>query len=254
MNIKLRAYLKIKKIKQNCLITLSRISSKKKKKNFTKFIILSRSRSGSNLLVSFLESHPNIYIRGEIFHNLNNRDYRKVLNWFFDVMPSKFKASGFKIFYYHPLDTKCPELWRELTSNKDLKIIHLHRENLIKTIISRQIALKTDVWSSEKKDRYSSYNFEIPPKKIENEIKRTLTWRNEFGKMFENHDILELSYEDFINAKSHKLFIIQDFLGVSQMKLKSHLKKQQKKPLSKIIKNYDEIERYFNGTNWKKYF
>mgnify|MGYP006437466411 CR=1 FL=1 len=39
--------------------------------NFTKFIVLSRSRTGSNLLISMLNSHPNISAEGEKFSRLN---------------------------------------------------------------------------------------------------------------------------------------------------------------------------------------
>ena len=95
MTLKYRILLKLKKITQNLLILLSRKKIIKSSKKFSNFIILTRSRSGSNLIVSFLDSHPNIYIRGEVFHNLNNRDYKNVLGWFFNIMPAKFKASGF---------------------------------------------------------------------------------------------------------------------------------------------------------------
>tara|TARA_B110000238_G_scaffold201159_1_gene255376 strand:+ start:13144 stop:13908 length:765 start_codon:yes stop_codon:yes gene_type:complete len=253
MNIKLQAYLKIKKIKQNCLITLSRISSKKKKKNFTKFIILSRSRSGSNLLVSYLDSHPNIHIRGEIFHTIGNASYLKKLSWFFKTMPDKFKASGFKIFYYHPLDKDVPGLWDKLVSDKNIKIIHLYRENLIKTVISRQIALKTNVWSSEKSSNKSSKKFEINPKVIEKEIHDTLFMKDKFNKVFSEHQKLEISYEDFIKLTTESLIKIQLFLDVPEKILKTHLKKQQTKSFNDIINNYDEIGDYFIGSNWEKY-
>lgn len=253
MTLSNRIIFKLKKIKQNLLVFLSQRSVLRGNKKFTKFIILTRSRSGSNLLVSYLESHPNIYIRGEIFHNLNNRNYRKILNWFFNIMPSKFKASGFKIFYYHPLDTKCPELWQELASNADIKIIHLYRKNLIKTIISRHIALKTDIWSSEKKNLSVSFNLDIPPQLIDKEINRTLAWREEYNNIFNKHKIFEINYEDFIGASHENLSMIQDFIEVPRKTLSTHLKKQQTKPLEEVVNNYNEIKVYFKKTIWKKY-
>src|SRR3546814_8552873 len=46
---------------------------------FTKFIVLSRSRTGSNMLVSLLDSHPRVAAEGEIVARLDGRDARKRL-------------------------------------------------------------------------------------------------------------------------------------------------------------------------------
>ena len=119
--------------------------------------------------------------------------------------------------------------------------------------MSRGIALKTDIWSSEKKENNSVIEFEMAPEDIENEINKTLNWRKEFGKLFINHQVLELSYEDFVNNKPQNLDLLQEFLAVPNKTLFSHLKKQQKKPLEEVLKNYDEIKKYFEKTNWKKY-
>ena len=43
-------------------------------KSFVKFIILGRSRVGSSLLVSFLNSHPNIRAEGELFQVIGYRN------------------------------------------------------------------------------------------------------------------------------------------------------------------------------------
>src|SRR3546814_732374 len=40
---------------------------------FTKFIVLSRSRTGSNMLVSLLDSHPRVVAEGEIVARLDGR-------------------------------------------------------------------------------------------------------------------------------------------------------------------------------------
>jgi LPS sulfotransferase NodH len=254
MKISLRVFLKLKKIKQNILVLLSQNKLIKSNDNLTKFIILSRSRSGSNLLVSLLDSHPNIYVRGEVFHNLRGRNYKKILKSFFYKMPNHFQACGFKIFYYHPLDTDCNALWEELVKNKDIKVIHLYRKNLLKTVISRKIAIETDIWSSEKTKLAQIPKFEFPPKLIEEEIKKSINWRNKYNKLFNNHHIIELSYEDMIKSLNDDLFFLQEFLGLSKMKLYSHLEKQQKKSLSQVLSNYTEIEEYFSTTKWKKYF
>lgn len=254
MKITLRIYFKLRKTGQNILIDLARLNVLKPEKNFTKFIILTRSRSGSNLLVSYLDSHPNIYVRGEIFHFIKNRNYSKILKWYFSVMPKKLKASGFKIFYYHPLDKKCPELWSELINDTSIRIIHLHRKNLIKTIISRQIALQTGAWSSEKKEYNKQSEYYINPENIEKELEQTINWRKEFNELFKEHKILEVFYEDITKNSEVELRKIQQFLSVDVKKLSTHLKKQQTKPLKEVVENYDELKSHFKGTKWYNYF
>ena len=113
---------------------------------YRRFIVLSRSRTGSNLLISLLNSHPHIYTEREIFGKLSGRNY--------------VKAKGFKIFYYHPLDDDSCSIWDELQSLDDLYVIHLKRRNILRTLLSRKTAGIQDVWSVGS-DRHSSCREQI---------------------------------------------------------------------------------------------
>lgn len=111
--------------------------------DYKRFIVVTRSRTGSNLLISFLSSHPNVRAQWEIFNKLNGRSYKDILTSAFDKQPYYIRASGFKIFYYHPEDAQdreYPDIWQSLRNMKDLKIIHLKRRNILRTLISRKIA------------------------------------------------------------------------------------------------------------------
>ncbi len=44
--------------------------------DYRRFMILSRTRTGSTMLLSLLNSHPNVYAEGEIFRALNGRNYK----------------------------------------------------------------------------------------------------------------------------------------------------------------------------------
>src|SRR5690606_26460474 len=113
-----------------------------------KFIVLSRSRTGSNLLISFLNSHPNIRARGEMFARLNGKNCKDVLARGFARQPFYVKATGFKIFYYHPMDDDSGHVWDVLAELDDLRIIHLKRRNILRTLISRKIADTQGVWKA----------------------------------------------------------------------------------------------------------
>ena len=113
---------------------------------YRRFIVLSRSRTGSNLLISLLNSNPYIHAKGEIFSKLSGRNYKEVLAKAFSKQPYYVKASGFKIFYYHPSDDISCGIWDDLQSLDDLHVIHLKRRNILRTLLSRKIAGLNDVW------------------------------------------------------------------------------------------------------------
>src|SRR5215470_17880833 len=71
--------------------------------HFTKFIVLSRSRTGSNLLQSLLSSHPEIVTENEILQRLDGRNPRDIVARAYARQPYFVKAKGFKVFYYHPI-------------------------------------------------------------------------------------------------------------------------------------------------------
>ena len=78
-----------------------------KSRGIKPFFVLTRSRTGSNMLISFLNSHPNIKAHYEIFRTLEGKNYNDIFNETFSKYDEGTKAIGFKIFYYHP------HQWRE---------------------------------------------------------------------------------------------------------------------------------------------
>lgn len=150
--------------------------------DFKRFIVLSRSRTGSNMLISFLNSHPNIHAEGEIFSKLNGQDYKDVLAKAFSKQPSYIAAKGFKIFYYHPLDDEPDSLWKDLMTLDDLRVIHLKRRNIFRTLISRKLAGMQDVWripSSESLNPVKNRAVTFTPEELEEGFKQTKEWEGE---------------------------------------------------------------------------
>ena len=135
--------------------------------DYQKFIVLSLPRSGSNYLIHFLNSHPNITSYGEpfqpnfllgnpsrtifenplfftIYRHFRNRYPIFFLNHvIFKKYPSTISAVGFKIFYEHADSGKLQHVWSFLKEIPGLKIIHLIRQNILKSYISLLIALRT---------------------------------------------------------------------------------------------------------------
>mgnify|MGYP001053021869 CR=1 FL=1 len=227
--------------------------------DFKRFIVLSRSRTGSNMLLEFLNSHPRIYIQGEIFSKLNGRNYKNVLNSVFSKQPYYIKATGFKIFYYHPLDDDDSNLWNDLIKMKELYVIHLKRRNILRTLISRKIAGNTNVYGQYKlsKNIYKTKKekiVEFSKNELENGFKQTRKWENDGDEKFNKHSFITIYYEDLVKNFEYEFKRITNFLDLRYIKPKNKLKKQNPEKTHSILANYKKLKDSFKGTNWQSFF
>jgi hypothetical protein len=126
-----------------------------------RFAIITRGRTGSNLLHSLLGSHPRVRAGGEIFgeYMLRQPEMKKEILTLGPALYARrcFDRTGFesavgiKILYHQieqPYAWNCgveglPEVLDFLKSQEDIKIIHLKRRNRLKTLTSRRVAKLT---------------------------------------------------------------------------------------------------------------
>lgn len=226
--------------------------------DFQRFIVLSRSRTGSNMLLSFLNSHPNIHAEGEVFNRLNGRSYREILSRVFADQPSRILAKGFKIFYYHPLDDDSCAIWQDLAALDNLRVIHLKRKNILRTLISRKIAGYHDIWvdkatdCNDNVDKRKAVSFS--PKELRRGFEQTRQWEASGAQRFAGHPLLSVYYEDLARQPEAVFSKITDFLGVSYARPKTALKKQNPERLRDLLVNYRELKEAFSGTEWQEFF
>src|SRR5262245_4120422 len=73
-------------------------------KNYVPFIVLAHARTGSNMLLSMLRSHPQVVVSGEVFARVEpDKLHATVERTFGRRVPRRVRATGCKVFYYHPL-------------------------------------------------------------------------------------------------------------------------------------------------------
>ena len=137
-------------------------------KKYRKFILLSKPRSGSTLILSLLRTHPDIVCLEELFRDnechfefpffpaannlellhLRNKNPVKFLNAFvFRKYMSNFSSVGFKIFYQLEQNKEFPSVWKYLEKNKDIHVIHLIRKNHFHAFVSLKMAEMTNTWT-----------------------------------------------------------------------------------------------------------
>lgn len=134
--------------------------------DYTRFIILSNARTGSNLLQQSLNSHPAVVCFRELFNldpsyidydregwdghdqhdlELREKDVRRFLaERVFADHEQRIRAVGFKFHYDHFWHDA--ELIPALTSDSGLRVVHLRRLNRLRTLVSVKIAEQTGAW------------------------------------------------------------------------------------------------------------
>ena len=224
--------------------------------DFTPFIVLARSRTGSNLLITLLESHPHIRADGEILHSLEGRDGADVLAKTFCKQPIRIKARGFKVFYYHPIDDDSGGVWRTLAGMDHLRVIHLKRRNVLRTLVSRKVAGARDEWVTESgaPASFTDKAVALAARELAEGFARTRAWEEGGDEMFSRHPLLSVHYEDLADDPNGVFREITDFLGVPYARPSTTLRRQNPERLSDLVTNYEELKGAFQGTELEEFF
>ncbi len=228
-----------------------------KHRDYTRFIVLSRARTGSNLLISLLDSHPGIDAQGEIVKRLAGREADAVISRIFGEQPFFTKATGFKIFYYHPLDDDSGRIWERLELDRDLAVIHLRRRNVLRAVVSRAIAEQRNVWldlADAPSVGAGAKSVAISRTELEATFRQTRAWEADGDLRFANHRVLPVYYEDLVADTDATFSTVTDFLGVRFKRPWSGMQRQNPEPLRELLVGYDELRAGFQGTEWAKYF
>jgi len=223
--------------------------------NFKPFIVLGRSRVGSNMLIAFLNSHSHIRAEGEVFKKLVGRKYEDILARVFAKQPYYVKAKGFKLFYYHPLDERCEDFWNALVKMENLCVIHLKRRNIFRTLVSKKIADLEDIWTRKTSDGLDSRKnrtVSFTVQEVDDDIRRTRSWEKEASENFRNHPLLDVYYEDLV-ANRIEFKRVTEFLGVRYGRPHTRLIKQNPGKLSDLVSNYDELKTQSQDKEWRHF-
>jgi LPS sulfotransferase NodH len=242
--------------------------------DYTKFIILGRSRTGSNFLRGLLSSHSQIVVLGELLKNYNaiewgtdgypqtGRDLRIMQTdpaRFLDTIvfrkyPRYVAAVGFKLFYYHAQQEELKPAWEHLRERKDIRVIHLKRRNILKTHLSRQRAEMTDLWTNVGGSKEVEKPIQLDYEKCLQDFIQTRQWEKDYALFFKDHPKIELDYEDLVADYVSVAHDIQDFLGVKDEPVKPQTHQQSHWPLSRAVANYAELRGKFMGSEWEEFF
>ena len=240
----------------------------------SRFIILGRSRTGSNLLRGLLNDHSRVTVFEEVFKNENLIHWglpgydqsKNILEKFqndpcsflekviFGDHPVRVSAVGFKLFYYHAQAGKLQPIWTYLQEHQDIKVLHIKRQNILRTHLSKKRAELTDRWINLSGETQEAKPVALDYEECLADFEQTRAWETGFTQFFGRHPQMEVVYERLAVDHRGVMSEVFEFLGVPPEPVAPQTYKQGGQPLSRAISNFGELKERFAGTPWESFF
>jgi LPS sulfotransferase NodH len=235
--------------------------------------VITSARSGSNWLMSILDTAPQVIAHSELFHRFNiyseyynysekkflskvaaialrNLNPIRFLNRLFEQTKNEHPNARhiiFKLFWYHN-----QRVLRHVIENDKFRIIVLERKNKLEQYSSRKLALKTGQWVfGDNNSRNSLIDFDLTD--FLRYVHRMHTGEEKIKEMLHDREYFFLHYEDI----DEKIDELADWLGVAAADLRTKgskiQKKQNKAKALERFSNPDQVRNDLAGTEWAKY-
>ena len=207
----------------------------------TPYLVLTRSRTGSNMFKDYLNSHPKVKSMAELFRTNEGLDVEATIKKVYD-QPDEIDASGFKLFYYHPNDGSPSEIWDRLKDISNLKTISLRR-NPLRCSVSSEIMRQ----SKQHKQEVGEDVVPVEEKRIEVDVNRFLNQIEHIESLRRelNNNLYaepyEVWYEDLVADGQAVMDGVFQHLGLNSHPIQTNLQKQNPEGLRELVSNYDEL-------------
>jgi len=226
-------------------------------RNYKKFAVIGHSRTGSNYLFVGLNSSNCVKMYHEVFakrhRKIKGKEFDLIFPMLFQKQSRNIKAVGFKIFYEHLTIDE----WEKFFSHEYIRAIHLTRENRLRTIVSLDIAFKTDQWSvsaNDKDKQLIKRRISINTSDLIDRLEQIQYYETFIGDRFKDRYILEVEYEKLTTKTRETFQYIGEYLGIDDIDLsKITLTKQNPESLEQLIANYDEVYELLKNTRYAVY-
>jgi len=226
-------------------------------RNYNRFVVIGNARTGSDYLFLGLKNSNCVRMHHEVFaeHNLEmaGKGFDQIFSMLFGKQNKNIKAVGFKLFYDH--FTK--DEWEKFLSYNDFKIIHLTRENCLRTIVSLDIAYKLDQWSSSVEDKYIQpieKRIWLDTSNLIGRLEQIKNYENLTRCCFKDRHILEVEYNKLTTKPGETFNRIGEYLGFDDIDFtKIMITKQNPESLEQLITNYDKVYRLLENTKFAEY-
>jgi riboflavin biosynthesis pyrimidine reductase/LPS sulfotransferase NodH len=224
-----------------------------------RFAIIAAPRTGSNMLCTMLNAHPEILCHHEIFNPAGIHYALDHRGGQFDIGSAAERDRYPETFLRKVFEHRCGRnavgfkinrgqneaAFRHVLTDGGIKKIILRRRNQVKTFVSELIAERTGQWES-----YEFSDFSQPSPAIEIDITKLgeyLAVTGEYYADIENRlhstgqEVLHVTYEDLNSAGEQRRIL--DFLGVSTpvLPLIPVTRKRNQADLRFLVSNFNEL-------------
>lgn len=225
----------------------------------TNFVIFGTGRSGSQLLVSLLNSHPAICCELEILRPGQWRRPLRPLVYLWQRIPYPYflyrsrlmrkrmqkECYGFKLF---PKQVASPVEVMQYMYAQGWKIIHLQRRSLFQQALSATVAGLTRRWHGRVGLTVSPPEISIEPQVFYTVLVDTHEQRAQCAQALVGITHIDVIYEDDLDDTTQWTATIDricSYIGVPQLPVRTRLTKPWSQPYSEIVLNYDELVQVF---------
>ena len=239
------------------------------------------ARSGSTMLVHLLRSNPQICSHDEIFSpnkitgligiyleqsqrdpefvdRLSNERDRDPIRFLYQVaLDSQGKrAVGFKLKHDELVLPEFQKVREAIVSDREIRIIHLRRENLLRRYLSHYIALRVTRVTLAVLDQPIPQvgAVRLDPVECEQDFHTVMEREAQLKKLLARHTGFHISYEEMVARDPGQMAALQDFLGVRQTILTTTTKKLGNSRLRDAIENFDELKEFFADGPFLRFF
>jgi len=224
-----------------------------------------------------LNSHPNVRCHGEVMtgrgldslagdrdadaavtRTLLDRRGSDPQGFLEDVVldPGSAKAVGFKIKYEELLLSDYAWLLGWLKSHREIRVIHLTRENRLKRLVSEVTATKLygvyNVTSEAERPRPARIS--LRPAECLEDFARTEEREALFQRHFEDHEMFRTTYEAIVSGRAEVRSQLTQFLGVPPTVLTTPTLKLNSDDLRTVLEDYEALAAALHGTRYAVYF
>ena len=159
------------------------------------------------------------------------------------------RSMGVRLAYVQAI--KYPEVLDWATEN-GIGVIHLVRQNALKTIISVASTKVRRVHHST--DKVQAIKVRLPPRQLLRRLERVMGRVERYRTLLKDRPHIEVSYESFVANRAPESRRVLEFLDADvEVPLQTELVKLNPDSLEEIIENYSEVQQTLAGTRFAHY-